>query len=392
MPHLCLNNDSYFNSIQDQRLLDAFPGFAARSSASGGMSIDPHAPAAEILALFAGYEIAASRFGRRAEHHVLRRADHLVDIHLNVGRVNFAVYSKAADAREVAAGFERSLEPFKRQNQEEDGLWVDFSYLGGNGVERTTQFLRAPAWAEIRANYPAPARARLDELFELTDPWKRGRLIIWHGPPGTGKTYAIRSLMMHWRARFDYLVINDPERLAKEPAYYYEVASESTEVPERFYRRLDRPRPGDFDDDIPESETPHRKRRCLFILEDCADLVLQESRSHHFDKIGKLLNMTDGLFGQGREDVFLVTFNENVHDIDQAFLRPGRCVANIDFPKFASAEADAWLEANGIASPGLDDAATLAELYERVHRRKGGEPAEQTGGSGGKGFGAGRQR
>jgi hypothetical protein len=141
--------------------------------------------------------------------------------------------------------------------------------------------------------------------------------------------------------------VNDPENFASNPEYYYDVAGESTERPGNRKRR--------------------EPRRILFILEDAADLILQESRSAHFDKIGKLLNMTDGLFGQGREDLFLLTFNEEVERIDPAFLRPGRCVANVAFETFDAVEAAKWLASRGAATRNVSGEATIAELYERLH-------------------------
>ena len=61
---------------------------------------------------------------------------------------------------------------------------------------------------------------------------------------------------------------------------------------------------------------------------------MEECRANHFDKIGRLLNMTDGLYGQGRKDIFRLTFNEAVDRIDPEFLRPGRCIANLALRRF----------------------------------------------------------
>lgn len=371
-----LREESWFDAVHTRRLLEALSGFVARSSATGALSLEPQFKPAEILAVFQDHELLTSRTSRRGETFVLRRDGYVLDVHLPGGRASFAVQSKALDAREVAAALLARLEPFRRRNSVAEGVWADFSHMVAGGVDRNTRFLRAPRWEEIRANYPVPSRDALDRLLGVEEPWKRGRLVIWHGMPGTGKTWAIRALMMHWRERFDFLVVTDPERFAKEPAYYQEVASEPAHRPPYAMRA---PMP----DEEGEAEEPHAPRRTLFVLEDSADLILQESRTTHYDKISKLLGMTDGLSGQGREDLFLLTFNEDVRDIDPAFLRPGRCIARVEFPRFGAEEASAWLAAHGVRGDAEGEM-TLAEMYAKAN---GAEVEEER--VAGKGFAAG---
>ena len=76
--------------------------------------------------------------------------------------------------------------------------------------------------------------------------------------------------------------------------------------------------------------------------------------------------MTDGLFGQGRQDLFLITFNEDVERIDQAFLRPGRCISRVDFPVFQPKDANTWLKTMGLETATIRDEKTLADLYSMV--------------------------
>ncbi len=87
--------------------------------------------------------------------------------------------------------------------------------------------------------------------------------------------------------------------------------------------------------------------------------------------MGKFLNLTDGLFGQGRRDLFLVTFNEAIAEIDPAFLRPGRCRAILHFPALSRRESEAWLERHDLPATTAGDL-TLADLYRRLHVSKRG--------------------
>lgn len=239
---------------------------------------------------------------------------------------------------------------YRVKNKEANGVWATFTYVGPHGIRQNFEFLKCPRWGAIRENYPSDVRDNLNELTSLTKPWDSGKLLIFSGPAGTGKTYFIRSLMMAWRKKFDFFIVTDPEKYASDPAYYYAIGAKTNQ--------------GAPGTPVEESQNPCReKEHSLIILEDSADLILKESRSRHFDKLGKLLNMTDGLLGQGRENVYLITFNEDVEEIDAAFLRPGRCISNIGFTTFNREEAAAWLEKSGKKLEDSSEEKTLAELY-----------------------------
>jgi SpoVK/Ycf46/Vps4 family AAA+-type ATPase len=234
------------------------------------------------------------------------------------------------------------------------------------GVERNTQFMRCPTWSEIQENYPMACRGELGRIMHMKRPWADGRLMIWHGPPGNGKTFGIRSLLMAWREQFNFIIVADPEKMMASPSYYYEVASAPN------MNSVPGSQPQDDDD---EDSSVSKKKRLLFILEDTADLISTESRQRHWDKFGKLLNITDGLIGQGREDIFLISFNEQLEAIDPAITRPGRCISRVEFPKFTQEEAQEWLAKNKLShleTSGADtlEPVTLAELYQMKAKAK----------------------
>lgn len=53
--------------------------------------------------------------------------------------------------------------------------------------------IEAPRWNDIASNYPATVRTALDAVVGLERPTGAGKLLLWHGPPGTGKTTALRT-------------------------------------------------------------------------------------------------------------------------------------------------------------------------------------------------------
>jgi SpoVK/Ycf46/Vps4 family AAA+-type ATPase len=229
---------------------------------------------------------------------------------------------------------------------------------------------------DIRHNYTATVSKRLEEIMKMKQPWNHGRLLIWYGDPGTGKTYAIRALMMEWKHQFDFVVVTDPEQFTRETQYYFQLSSRFRKrrmrsVGSHLLHDRDELSLGISGDEEEEETEVLRgtEKRTLFIMEDSADLILQESRSMHYDKIGKLLNMTDGLFGQGRQDLFLLTFNEDVDRIDPAFVRPGRCIEKVEFELFEPLAAEEWLK--GHQKPQrVSDPISLAEMYARLYGKE----------------------
>lgn len=289
----------------------------------------------------------------------------LLHLYPQKGHVHFEVSNKDFDAHAHLEAVSKVLSQFKANQKREGGVWVDFTHQKGDVINRQTQFLHCPPWKEIEENYSKSVRSKLGGLVEIDDPARFGRLLVWHGPPGTGKTFAIRALMMAWKGRYDFVVVTDPENLAANPSYYYDVASSPCKS--AAYNE------GSAEESVVSAgSTEPSPRRVLFILEDSADLIITESRSAHYDKVNKLLNITDGLIGQGREDLFLITFNEGLTEIDPAFLRPGRCIAQVEFGKLDVGDSAQWLSNHGItgrAAPQLPGEWSLAELYSKVARK-----------------------
>ena len=82
--------------------------------------------------------------------------------------------------------------------------------------------------------------------------------------------------------------------------------------------------------------------------------------------LSRLLNVADGLIGQGTNTLLLITTNEPLGRLHPAVRRPGRCLADIEFLPFSPAEARAWLTTHGKARD-IDSPRTLAELFNETH-------------------------
>ncbi|MCP3853546.1 MAG: ATP-binding protein [Actinomycetia bacterium] len=87
---------------------------------------------------------------------------------------------------------------------------VDFWQVA-NGAYTTTRRIEAPAWASIADHYPGEVGAQIGELVDLRLSLDGGRIVLWHGLPGTGKTTAIRALAREWEPDCRFQVVVDPD-------------------------------------------------------------------------------------------------------------------------------------------------------------------------------------
>ncbi len=356
--HELLRNRAYTSLLAD---------FVPRSSAHADVGLDPSAKWSEIVALLPGFEVVKVANDHPRWLVILKRGGQVVGIDAVRGRTQVEAMDAELGAEGVLAEVVKALEARapREEAERDDGVWVEFCVSGRHATQRVSQFVRCPAWSAIRGNYPDATRAAVESLLALPELGRHGQLVIWHGPTGTGKTFALRAAMRAWRERFIPTVLADPATFAKNPEYYFDLASDS-----RDEALADPDLPAEFAGAIGAGgKAPPRRR--LFVLEDSAALLARDPRSGS-DVLGRLLNMTDGLIGQGREDLFLVTLNEDVEHVDPAFLRPGRCVAHIRFPLFSREAATAWLKAKGADAGKLEDETSLADLYAKT----GGGPIQ----------------
>jgi hypothetical protein len=207
-----------------------------------------------------------------------------------------------------------------------------------NSPSSKVRLLKGPTWGDVSANYTKSVRLQLQALVSDFEPARGGQLLLWNGDPGTGKTHAIKALAREWKEWCSFEYVTDPDALFGHASYLINVM-------------LDHP-----DDE---------KWRVL-VLEDTGELMRPDARTEMGQGLSRLLNVVDGLIGQGLKTLLLVTTNELLQRLHPAVSRPGRCASQIEFQPLGADEARGWLSARGHERHSGATPTHLSDLFALV--------------------------
>jgi hypothetical protein len=203
---------------------------------------------------------------------------------------------------------------------------------------RLVRQLAVPSWADIRANYSVRTQRAVDWLISGFEPETPGQLLLWTGEPGTGKTHAVRALAWEWRDWCRLHYVTDPEELLVQRSRYL------------------------LDVLLAEDAGLSAGAWRLLLMEDTGEMLSADAKAQAGQGLSRLLNVVDGLIGQGLRILVMITTNEEVGALHPAVSRTGRCAMAHDFDRLPADDANAWLTAQGAVAT-VTRPTTIADLY-----------------------------
>ena len=260
--------------------------------------------------------------------------DTIVLVYMHNGNCSVHAYADTLEIAQKALAWVKETIPQKEVAEDDVGIY--FWTMGKHGPSSNWREISAPTWDTIQKNYTEDVREKLGELMtqDLTDD-RSGHLVLWTGLPGTGKTYAIRSWVQALKEKeVEVHYIVDPDAFFGDASYMMQVCMG-----------------GDSDGGT------------LLILEDAGALVAADAREQTGQGLSRLLNLSDGLVGQGLKLHILITTNEDLGTLNEAAIREGRCRSKITFREFEADEAGQWMD------DMVTGKWTLADMYAKVENR-----------------------
>ena len=188
-------------------------------------------------------------------------------------------------------------------------------------------------------------------VHERVDKWlgdfsmKNNKLVLFHGPPGTGKTNYIKYLLNHK---------SNSKKIYIPPVYVQSIAD-----------------PGFF-------PIIKKEKHSLLIIEDAEKVLVNREHSADSNVISTLLNLCDGIMADVLNFKIIATFNTDEDKIDEALKRKGRMFLKYSFGPLSEAKtSNLYQMVHGRSAPKKQ--MTLADIYnednlmgpEKVERKVG---------------------
>ena len=170
-------------------------------------------------------------------------------------------------------------------------------------------------------------------------------LVLFHGEPGTGKTYYIRHLLRKMVSSKKVVIYMPPNMVDHlvEPGFMTFISNQIKSLSED----------GNF---------------CVLLIEDAEPLLAKRQEGVRIQGVTNLLNMTDGLLNDMLNLQIICTFNVGLRKLDSALLRPGRLIARKEFKALSELDANLLAQRLGIKHH-FTAPATLGEIYAlRKHK------------------------
>lgn len=214
-----------------------------------------------------------------------------------------SIYVK--DLKKLPDGLKEVL-IFEDPGKETAHAKISYLYIGEDGIlEKDDMKIKETHFDDIKENYNDDIIKLNKNVADFINEESSG-LAIFHGIPGTGKTYYIRSIIDAFPDKeFTYISETDFMNLCDNKRYLIKFGKNN-----------------------------------VFIMEDCEMLLMKRDKNVH-NQISDILNIADGMLGDSINLKIICTFNTNTYNIDEALLRKGRIKIDYEFRELSSEKSKA---------------------------------------------------
>jgi hypothetical protein len=205
-----------------------------------------------------------------------------------------------------------------------------------SGLELKSIILEKPSSFDLATNYGEHFTEYHEKLLNRFKSRNKG-IVMFHGPPGTGKTHYIRSLI--------------PEFLDMDKRVVL--------IPKHVLSQMESPQFNSFMLDVFTNENT------IFIIEDAESIITKREgvNGHRSELVSTILNITDGILNDIFNIQILLTFNTEISSIDDALLRKGRLISKYEFGLLSKPQALKLANSIGVSLRDDKQSYSLAEVY-----------------------------
>jgi hypothetical protein len=155
-------------------------------------------------------------------------------------------------------------------------------------------------------------------------------IYIFHGNPGTGKTYLLRKIAQDLQHEVNNIIF----------------------IPSKFSKSLADPELISILSNNTDS---------VLLIEEADNAIKSRSHNPDSDAVDNLLQLTDGILNDAIKCRIVITFNQDLNLIDEALLRPGRLMFRHKFSKLPKQNVNEICDSIGKGKLNRD--AYLSEIF-----------------------------
>ncbi len=184
---------------------------------------------------------------------------------------------------------------------------------------------------------------------------KNKGISLFHGIPGSGKSYYINKLIYDLNQQTNKKIVLVPTNMVSyllEPdfnTFLMDMVNDSLYEKEELGEALE------TDSDIVNG--------MIFILEDAEPVLLKREEGSLGQSTSNILNLTDGLLNTIFKIQIIATYNTDDDNIDPAIKRDKRLIAKREFKELSLTESKQLAESIGINESGVIKPMTVAQIY-----------------------------